>query len=39
MQGKKKQDFYGDEEIDHEDVEDEEDRKDEEAAARAAQKQ
>ncbi len=39
VQGKKKQDFYGDEEIDHEDVEDEEDRKDEEAAARAAQKQ
>ena len=39
VRGKRKQDFYGDEEIDHEDVEEEEDRKDEEAAARAAQKQ
>lgn len=39
VRGKRKQDFYGDEEIDHEDAEEEEDRKDEEAAARAAQKQ
>jgi U3 small nucleolar RNA-associated protein 3 len=38
VKGKRKSDFYGDEDIDHEDVEEEEDRRDEEKAARLAQK-